>query len=99
MTTRLLRIFAYELRRNFRRKGYLFGTFGVPIIGFILAIGFQVLGGAPPTAQFGPAMMNLPADLGGVQHAGYVDQAGIIADTGELTDVFTAYPDETAARA
>jgi ABC-2 type transport system permease protein len=98
MTPRLLRIFSYELRRNFRRKGYLFGTFGVPIIGFILAIGFQVLGGAPQTTQIGPAMMNMPVGLDGIQHAGYVDQAGIIAETGELAGVFTAYPHETAAR-
>lgn len=102
MTNRLLRVFFYELRRNLRRKGYLFGTFGVPLIGLLIVLGVQFFGSGmsvPQASPFGTTMLNIDIDMDGVRKAGYVDQAGIITDAGEMAQVFTAYPDEAAALA
>ena len=33
---RLWKVFTYELKRNLRRKGYLFATFGIPVLVFVL---------------------------------------------------------------
>src|SRR5829696_2394157 len=38
VTNRLLQVFVYELKRNIRRKAFLFTTFGVPVIGLILLL-------------------------------------------------------------
>ncbi len=98
MIAHTFQVFSYELRRNLRRKGFLFATFGVPLIGLILLIGYQTLsGGALPSIpqknEFGFS------DLQGVQHAGYVDLSGKFGSAGDLSSVLTHYDDETSARA
>ena len=36
MSRHIAHVFLYEFRRNFRRRGYLFTTFGIPLIAFIV---------------------------------------------------------------
>ena len=40
------KVFFYELRRNLRRKGYLFTTFGVPLIAIVLLLGYKAISSA-----------------------------------------------------
>ncbi|MBL8155791.1 MAG: ABC transporter permease [Anaerolineae bacterium] len=95
-------IFRHELRRNFLRKGYLFMTFGVPLLGFALFFGYQFI--SEMNSRNAPADQ-MPAggvagfeELGqGIRTAGYVDQTGMFPDPGDMRDVFTPYADEVAA--
>lgn len=73
----IVRVFRYEFLRNLRRPGYLFTTFGVPVL-FILFS--QVFGGSLFTAntsnvnaQVMSEMMNLRLD----EPVGYVDHSGM----------------------
>lgn len=100
MSGHMLQVFLYELQRNWRRRGYLFTTFGVPLFAAILLFGYQFIQGlnqgngeseqAPPTQDFGMETLT---------SAGYVDQTGLFADPGELGYLMRPYPDEAAARA
>ena len=95
-----LQVFLYELRRNFNRKGYLFTTFGIPLIAIVLLLGYQFVqsrnqgdgdaGGGAPTEPF---------DIEGLRSAGYVDETGMFGDPGELSSLLTPYPDEASALA
>ncbi len=98
MIAHTFQVFSYELRRNLRRKGFLFATFGIPLIGLILLLGYQLIsssGGLSPSEQNG---IN-PGDFTGVQHAGYVDKSGRFGDLGAQPSALTRYDDEAAARA
>lgn len=111
MNNHLLQIFAYELRRNFRRRGYLFTTFGVPLLGIVLLLVVQfliaggVIGGLPNMERDPnmPPGVNLPVNPSDVQQevqAGYVDLSGVLANVEDQpNDMLTPYPDEAAARA
>ena len=91
---KILEVFWFELKRNIRRKGYLFATFGIPLLGFVLTLGFQVissLGGAPnPIADF---------DFEGIQAAGFVDESGLFAESGAFNDTLRIFDDTEAAQA
>lgn len=97
-------IFAYELRRNFRRKGFLFMTFGVPILAFVLLLGYQAitsLNKADESAEqtSAQAAEELAAFLG-IRKAGYVDLSGTFAPPGPpLSEIMIPYSDEAAALA
>ena len=98
MSNHIIQVFLYELRRNLRRKAYLFTTFGVPLIGALLLFGGQLFA----SQSFGsnnPMDPLAGLDLGGVRSAGYVDATGRFGDPGELASVFQPYADEAAARA
>jgi ABC-2 type transport system permease protein len=98
----LTQVFLYELRRNFRRKGYLFTTFLLPLILFALgAILPQLLSSLSSSERSrDPAQVNLPSELmGQITHAGYVDFTGRFTDPGELAGALIRYPDEASAQA
>jgi ABC-2 type transport system permease protein len=111
MNSHLLQIFAYELRRNFRRRGYLFTTFGVPLLGIVLLLVVQflitrgIIGGLPNMERDPnmPPGVNLPFNPSDVQEetrAGYVDLAGVLANIPDNPDdLLIPYPNEEAARA
>lgn len=94
-------VFQYELRRNLRRSGYLFTTFGIPLLAVVGLFLYQQIAGtqaqnAPdPTAE-------VTDDLGfeGLRSAGYVDLANITTpETGDPSGILTRYDDEAAALA
>jgi ABC-2 type transport system permease protein len=87
-------VLSYELSRNIQRRGYLFTTFGLPILG--LAVFFFLLqsGNADPTTQ----LQDLDFDLGGITTAGYVDESGFFKEPGELAaDVMRPFESVEAA--
>jgi ABC-2 type transport system permease protein len=97
------RVFSYELRRNFRRKGYLFMTFGLPILVFVLFFGYQFftnLNQTETTEEENIQQQIADAfDLGGIQQAGLVDPSGAFQQpSGDFADMLTIYPDEAAAQ-
>jgi ABC-2 type transport system permease protein len=104
MNGRIWDVFGYELRRNFRRKGFLFTTFGVPVIGLLLSLLLPMLFasiGSSGQDNRDPMQPTLPTELmQGIRHAGYIDLSGrIAAPTGSLATAFTRFDDEPAAQA
>lgn len=99
MNRNLLTVFVYELRRNLRRRGYLFASFGVPILAVVLLYGYSLIAAnnsdqstpTPPAAQ--------SFSQNGLQKAGYVDHSGLIESPGDLKDYMIPYADEAAADA
>jgi ABC-2 type transport system permease protein len=99
MMRHTLQVFIYELRRNFRRRGYLLTTFGVPLLAVVLMFVLQRidLGGMNTQNQIVEAM-----DSAGIQKAGYIDETGLFGRAeipDDLTSVLAQYADEDAARA
>lgn len=98
-----LQVFLYELRRNLRRKGFLFTTFGIPLLAYVLFFGYQIITNL--SSQDEPAADPAQEILGSdqfrtLQKAGYVDLSGLFPRPDEqLGQILTAYPDETAAAA
>ncbi len=99
MNGHTLQVFLYELRRNLRRKGYLFMTFGIPLIAAVLLFGYLFI--SSRTGSSAPQPQNLAQQFNfeNVGHAGYVDLSGMFSDPGNLSALLTRYPDEAAAQA
>ena len=74
--TPILRVFRYELRRQGRRRGYLFFTIGVPIIALLLFFGFRIV----QQAQQGQSAPAVSADspVRNARPAGVVDYSGLV---------------------
>lgn len=97
-------IFGYELRRNFLRKGYLFMTFGVPLLAYVLFFGYQFISelgsqNAPENQETTVPLNGMEEFAQGIRAAGYVDQTGLFPDPGDMREMFTRFADETAAEA
>lgn len=95
--THLWHVFRYELTRSIRRRGYLFVTFGVPLLSLLVLLVIQFFAGRSDGNLFpgAEAFGELASD--GMTDVGYVDQADLLtpADSAPLT----AFPNEDAARA
>ena len=102
MSGHTVKVFLYELRRNLRRRGYLFTTFGIPLIAIVLLLGYKAISsrdtGSQPKANPTQDLIK-QLDFENAKHAGYVDLSGMFTDPGEVASVLTRYPDEAAARA
>ncbi len=98
MSGHLWKVFVYELQRNARRKGFLFTTFGIPLIAFVLLFGYRAITdlNARRAAENPPAEEENQFER--IGKAGYVDLTGLFGDPGELSRVLTVYPDEAAAQ-
>lgn len=93
----ILRIIRYEFLRNFRRRGYLFTTFGVPIIFLLIAqFGGQLLGGMTSNINTNTMTQLMSMDLD--QPVGIVDQSGVFVNIPQ-DDNLTLYPDLAAGEA
>src|SRR5689334_11774992 len=96
MVNGIREVFTYELKRNAVRKGYLFATFGIPILLFVVMFGYNLISSASqPSAED----LAKQFDFQGIETAGYVDLSGefpVVPET--LAKVLFAYPDEAAAR-
>jgi len=95
MTRNIFTVMLYELKRNLLRKGFLFTTFGLPVLGFVILFGSQLLAGGGDEDASNP----LNFDLEGVGKVGYVDFSGEFADPGELAaDITILYGTEEEAK-
>ena len=93
---RVLRVFRYEVVRNFKRRGFLFTTFGIPILGIALFFGAQLI---QDLSDSGDEAATLEFELQNIEHAGYVDASGFFDDPGDLAiELMIPYADETLAR-
>ncbi len=90
------RVLTYELGRNLKRRGYIFTTLGLPLVGFVVLFGVQLLGGGNPQDQ----LEELQVELERIDRAGFVDHSGLYEDVSDqFTGVLIPYPDEDAAQA
>lgn len=103
MIRHLWTVFAYELRRNFRRKGFLFTTFGIPLLAFVLYFGYRVITEINSSNQPAEAANNQTEQLADafktVNKAGYVDLSGLFPDPADLGEKLARYNSEGAAQA
>ncbi|MEO8613281.1 MAG: ABC transporter permease [Chloroflexota bacterium] len=106
MSNHIWQVFTYELKRNIRRKGFLFMTFGIPLIAFVVLLGYRVISEAraankPPESSQGngAAVQSQGPQFSGVKHAGYVDFSGKFSDPEDLDKILIRYDDEAAASA
>ncbi|MDX2141495.1 MAG: ABC transporter permease [Chloroflexota bacterium] len=76
----------HEFLSNVRRRSFLFAAFGAPLF----TIGIMVL-------VFGVIINSFESDI--TEQIGYVDLSGVLTDAIERPEMFTPYPDETAAAA
>ena len=97
--TNLLKIFAYELKRNIRRMGYLFGTFGVPIIGFVLVFVITNFSGGSMNTMDTIATVIEELTIEGSGTVGIVDLSGMMTIPDDLAEQMTLYPDADTAKA
>lgn len=97
----MLRIFRYELWRNLRRKGYLFMTFGIPVLAiaaYFAISGIQQIQANMPKEDKTklPPGVNIPGG-GVVQTIGLVDLSGTIEKS--TNPRLVLYPTEAEAQA
>jgi ABC-2 type transport system permease protein len=95
MNRPIWRVFTYELRRNVQRKGFLFTTFGLPIIAFVLFFGYRFI--TDLNSRNGTNQPDNGPNFNGIKHAGYVDFSGLFPDPGDTKAFMTRYDDEAAA--
>jgi ABC-2 type transport system permease protein len=77
----------HEYLTNVKRRSFLFGAFGIPIITIVLM-----------TVVFGLIFTD-ESDMTRLGTVGYVDQAGVLAGEAGKPDTFAAYETEDAAHA
>jgi ABC-2 type transport system permease protein len=101
MTRHIWQVFTYELKRNIRRRGFLFTTFGIPIIGFIVILGYQAINARNASAEGANAtpVQTQGPQFDGVRKAGYIDLSGQFSDPGDTSAYLVRYDDESAAAA
>ena len=106
MSRHIAHVFLYEFRRNFRRRGYLFTTFAIPLIAFIVYFGYQFINtqntraaSTSPITGATQAIESTSELLKGIAHTGYVDLSGQFEDAGDLKDKIARYEDESSALA
>ena len=103
MLKHITTVFLYEFRRNFRRRGYLFTTFGIPLIVFAIFFGYQLITNlnsrkASSVADTAQAIASTAELFKNIARAGYVDLTGQFSDAGKLKDKLLRYDDEAAAQ-
>lgn len=102
MIRHLWQVFAYELRRNFWRRGFLFTTFGIPLIAFLLFFGYRVVTDINSRNQPAESTNNQAEQIAdsfqSVNKAGYVDLSGLFPDPGDLAEKMSLYDTEAAAQ-
>jgi ABC-2 type transport system permease protein len=106
MRRHIWQVFTYELKRNLRRRGFLFTTFGLPLIAFLIVFGIRFISDINArNAANNPPLVTEQTEAEDdegrdtIDRAGYVDLTGHFSDPGELSDRLVRYEDETAARA
>ncbi len=98
MTNHIWQVFAYELQRNLRRKGFLFTTFGIPILAYILFFGYQFISSRSAGGEDIATTITESEQFQGIEKAGYVDHSGLFTDPGDLRSVLSPYANEESAQ-
>lgn len=98
MTNHIWQVFAYELQRNLRRKGFLFTTFGIPILAYILFFGYQFISSRSTGGEDIATTIAESEQFQGIEKAGYVDHSGLFTDPGDLRSVLSPYDNEESAQ-
>lgn len=98
MTNHIWQVFAYELQRNLRRKGFLFTTFGIPILAYILFFGYQFISSRSTGGEDIATTITESEQFQGIEKAGYVDHSGLFTDPGDLRSVLSPYNNEESAQ-
>lgn len=93
MTGNLWQVYRFEFLRSLRRKGYLFATFGIPLVALVLLYGYQLLSASGGGLSLPD--LSMPSDFETVTALGYVDETGMFSEGGDLR----RFDDESAARA
>lgn len=93
-------VFTYELLRNIRRPGFLFTTFGVPVVLFALTTLISGAAASNNPADDPEAMQELTAqfEFGDIDDAGFVDLTGLFDDA-PLPETWTRYTTSEEAQA
>jgi ABC-2 type transport system permease protein len=106
MNNNTARVFSYELTRNVRRKGFLFTTFGIPVIAFILLVGYILISdlnlgsGNNKSSDQNKTAEELALDFGTSSIvAGYVDLSGVFGAPPQPIEGIVYFKDEAAAQA
>ena len=92
--TPIRRVFRYEFVRVFRRKSFLFFSFGVPILMLVAYFGLTALNNNQPKSNVPVAAPTLSAKVNTLfadnTKLGIVDQSGLITDKVSVAP-FTRY--------
>lgn len=98
---RIIEIVRYELWLNARRTGYLFATFGLPLIVLVLLVGYNLISTAGPQAETQTEnQLESIFDFEGITAAGYVDQSGLFPNVPDvMQERLFRYETVAAARA
>lgn len=101
MSAHIWQVFRYELQRNLLRRGYLFTTFGIPILAFVAIFAIQTINSAPTANQPAAAQVEMPEvlDFRAIDHAGFVDLSGVYDGVEEPRGILIRYESEAAAQA
>lgn len=94
---KMIKILRYELVSVVTSPSFLFGAFGLPLIGTLIFWVASLLGQNIEASQ---AVTNLFSPSAGLQAEGYVDEMGLIRrlPSGVPATLLRAYDDEAAAR-
>ena len=97
MNGHIWEVFRYELSRNLRRKGYLFTTFGVPVLGLVILLAYQFLvaGGTITLPDFSSMVEAPGAAQDNSEVKGLVDETGLFG----AVDSLRLFDDEASATA
>jgi len=102
MSSGLIQVFTYELKRQIRRRGFLFTTFGLPVVILVLMLGFnaiQTANAANEEDSEPDTSLTDALDFEGIERAGVIDLSGLFSDTPDsIADVIVRYEDTDAAR-
>lgn len=87
------RVMSYEISRTLRRKGYLFATFALPVLLFLLSFVWQRL--APTPEQMVRDAQTMAQQMDGLTTVGFVDLSGEFG--GVEADGIVRFDDEASA--
>lgn len=91
----IYRVLSYEISRTLRRKGFLFATFGLPVLLFVGSFIWQAV--TPSPEEMLESIQEITVQFDGLTNVAIVDLTGEFS--GVEADSLTLYPDEAAALA
>ncbi len=98
--SRIWQVFLHELKKNLFRRGFLFTTFGIPLIAGLLMIGYDLTQRNNNTPDPKEAVSILDQfDFRGIEKAGLVDNGDTFTTISQpLEGILIPFEDEASAR-